>query len=378
MWAVPRLETGLRRARQKSGLTQGELAARAGISRQTLSILESGRGHPSTVVALGLANVLRCRVEELFWLREEGGELRAEIAGSRERSDPASRRALLGSVAGRWVAHPLRRRDPLGLTTAADALISRAGRNGEPARVTALRPLESLQANVLLIGCDPGLGVLAGRVADRWPGLRLCWIGASSDAALSTLARGHAHVAGAHLFDEKSGEYNVPFVRRAFRGRPMVVITFAHLEEGFAVARGNPLRIRAAEDIARKGIRFVNREQGAGARRLLDRLLRKARVPPSAVSGYDRLLGGHLEVAQAVAMGAADAGVVARSAAVAHGLDFVPLSEERFDLVFPKEWTGDERAGRIVETLEGKAFRRELGALQGYDTRRSGQLVCEL
>src|SRR5229473_2158259 len=323
---MPRLETGLRRARQKSGFTQGELAGRAGISRQTLSILESGRGQPSTVVALRLARVLRCRVEELFWLREEGG----------------------------------------------------GPRGGELARLSALRPLEALQANVLVTGCDPGLSVLAGRVEDRWPGQRLCWIGASSDAALTTLARGHAHVAGAHLFDEETGEYNVPFVRRAFRGRPMVVITFAHLEEGFAVARGNPLRIRKAEDVARKDVRFVNREQGAGARRLFDRLLRKARVPSSAVAGYDRLLGGHLEVAQAVAMGAADAGVVARSAAVAHGLDFVPLSEERFDLVFPKEWSGDARAGRIVETLEGRAFRRELGALQGYDTRRSGQLVCEL
>ena len=375
---MPRLETGLRRARQKSGFTQGELAARAGISRQTLSTLESGRGQPSTVVALRLAHVLRCRIEELFWLREEGGELRAELAGPGERRRFESKRALVGWVAGRWVAHPLRRQDPLGLTTAADALLSRAPRNGEPARLVALRPIEALQANVLVTGCDPGLAVLAGRVEDRWPGQRLCWIGASSDAALQTLARGHAHVAGAHLFDEETGEYNVPFVRRAFRGRPMVVITFAHLEEGFAVARGNPLRIRKPEDIARKDVRFVNREQGAGARRLLDRLLRKARVPASAVAGYDRLLGGHLQVAQAVAMGAADAGVVARSAAVAHGLDFVPLSEERFDLVFPKEWSGDARAGRIVETLEGRAFRRELGSLGGYDTRRSGQLVCEL
>ena len=355
---MPRLETGLRRARQKSGFTQGELAVRAGISRQTLSTLESGRGQPSTVVALRLAHVLRCRIEELFWLREEGGELRAELAGPGERRRFESKRALVGWVAGRWVAHPLRRQ--------------------EPARLVALRPIEALQANVLVTGCDPGLAVLAGRVEDRWPGQRLCWIGASSDAALQTLARGHAHVAGAHLFDEETGEYNVPFVRRAFRGRPMVVITFAHLEEGFAVARGNPLRIRKPEDIARKDVRFVNREQGAGARRLLDRLLRKARVPASAVAGYDRLLGGHLQVAQAVAMGAADAGVVARSAAVAHGLDFVPLSEERFDLVFPKEWSGDARAGRIVETLEGRAFRRELASLGGYDTRRSGQLVCEL
>ena len=149
-------------------------------------------------------------------------------------------------------------------------------------------------------------------------------------------------------------------------------------QEGFAVARGNPKRIRKPEDIARPGVRFVNREPGAGARRLLDRLLRKAGVPGTAVKGYDRLLGGHLAVAQAVAMGAADAGVVARSAAVAHGLDFVPLSEERFDLVFPKEWGSDPRASRIVETLESRAFRRELESLGGYDTRRSGRLVTEL
>ncbi|HET9751723.1 MAG TPA: substrate-binding domain-containing protein, partial [Myxococcales bacterium] len=117
---------------------------------------------------------------------------------------------------------------------------------------------------------------------------------------------------------------------------------------------------------------------GAGARRLIDRHLRKPRVPASAVKGYERLLGGHLQVAQAVAMGAADAGVVARSAAVAHGLQFVPLSEERFDLVFPKEWTADPRAARLVETLEGRPFRRELASLGGYDTRRSGHLVAEL
>src|SRR5216684_2551232 len=286
---MPRLETGLRRARQKSGFTQGELAGRAGISRQTLSILESGRGQPSTVVALRLARVLRCRVEELFWLREEGGVLRAELASAGERRRAPSPRALVGSVAGRWVAHPLRRHDPLGLTTAADALLSRGPRGGELARLSALRPLEALQANVLVTGCDPGLSVLAGRVEDRWPGQRLCWIGASSDAALTTLARGHAHVAGAHLFDEETGEYNVPFVRRAFRGRPMVVITFAHLEEGFAVARGNPLRIRKAEDIARKDVRFVNREQGAGASPLRSPaaqgagpLLGRGRIRPAA------------------------------------------------------------------------------------------------
>src|SRR5438067_244995 len=289
---MARLQSALRRARQRSGLKQGELAARAGISRQTLSVLESARAEPTTLVALRLSRALGCRVEELFWLSEDGGELTAELGDGGARKVPRSPRTLVGSVMGRWVAHPLRQRDPLGLTTPADALVSARRSTGNRVRLQALRPVEALQANVLLTGCDPGLAVLAGRVEDRWPGQRLCWIAASSDAALKTLARGQAHVAGAHLFDEEAREYNVPFVRRAFGGRSMIVITFAHLEEGFAVARGNPLRIRKPEHIARPGVRFVNREPGAGARRLLDRLLRKARIPASAVHGYDRLLEG--------------------------------------------------------------------------------------
>ena len=372
---MARLETGLRRVRLRSGLTQSELAGRAGISRQTLNVLESGRGQPATLIALRLARVLGCRVEELFWLRDEGGEVTAELAAPLRQG---TERALLGSVANRWVAHPLPAEDPFALTTPADALFVRARGKTPPVRLRALRPIEALEANVLLSGCDPGLAVLAGRVQDRWPGQRLCWIAGSSDASLAALGRGLVHVAGAHLFDEETGEYNLPFVRRAFGGRPMVVVTFAHLEEGFAVPKGNPLRIRKPQDIARPKIRFVNREPGAGARRLLDRLLRKAKVPPSAVPGYARQLGGHLQIAQAVAMGAADTGVVARSAAIAHGLDFVPLSEERFDLVFPKEWSTDPRAGRIVETLEARAFRRELASVGGYDTRESGHLVTEL
>ena len=375
---MARLETGLRRVRLKSGLKQGELAERAGISRQTLSVLESGRGQPATLIALRLARVLGCRVEELFWLRDEGGELIAELAAPSGSRNSTTDRALVGSVASRWVAHPLPSEDALALTTPADALLVRSRQKTPMVRLRALRPLEALEANVLVSGCDPALAVLAGRVQDRWPAQRLCWIPVSSDASLKALGRGHVHIAGAHLFDEETGQYNLPFVRRAFGGRPMVVVTFAHLEEGFAVAKGNPRRIRKPEDIARPEVRFVNREPGAGARRLLDRLLRKARVPSSAVAGYGRLLGGHLQVAQAVAMGAADAGVVARSAAIAHGLDFVPLSEERFDLVFPKEWSADPRAGRIVETLEGRAFRRELATLGGYDTRESGHVVTEL
>jgi len=167
---VATLETGLRRARLKSGLKQSELAERAGISRQTLSVLESGRGQPSTSVALHLARVLGCRVEELFWLRDEAGELTAELAQGADLRGAKAERAVVGSVAGRWVAHPLSREDPLALTTSADALLLRARRPDRTVRLRALRPSEALQANVLVAGCDPGLSVLSGHVEDRGPG----------------------------------------------------------------------------------------------------------------------------------------------------------------------------------------------------------------
>src|SRR6266481_394070 len=149
---MAKLETGLRRARLKSGLKQGDLAERAGISRQTLSVLESGRGQPSTAVALQLARVLGCRVEELFWLREEGGDLTAELADGAEIRGAKPERALIGSVAGRWVAHALPREDPLGLTTAADALVVRSPQAGHTVKLRTLRLQEALEANVLQAG----------------------------------------------------------------------------------------------------------------------------------------------------------------------------------------------------------------------------------
>src|SRR3954467_8584867 len=116
---MPKLETGLRLARLNSGLKQSELAERAGISRQTLSVLESGRGQPATMIALRLARVLACRVEELFWLQDEGGDIPAELAGDATPRNSRPDLSLVGSVAGRWVAHALTREDPLALTTPA-------------------------------------------------------------------------------------------------------------------------------------------------------------------------------------------------------------------------------------------------------------------
>jgi molybdate-binding protein/DNA-binding XRE family transcriptional regulator len=390
-----RLETSLRRARVGRGLSQEGLAALAGISRQALGALEAGRSVPSTAVSLRLARALRSTVEELFSLAEgsllawlapapvRGGEGAREGGGPRggegRRSGPGSR-VVLAEIGDRLVAHELSvsARGPGALFAPADGIASRGRRPQAQVRVQPLRPRDALRENVLAAGCDPALSLLAARLSDRAPQARLCWLQAGSLAALQMLADGNVHLAGTHLRDGETGEFNLPAVRALFPGRSMLVVGLARWEQGLAVARGNPRGLRRADDLARRGVRMVNREPGAGARALLDGLLRRAGVSARDVEGYGRLAAGHLEVAQAVASGGADAGVCTRAAAQAYGLSFVPLAEERFDLVLLRESAEDPRIARLLATLRSHQLRRELGALPGYSAARAGDPVAEL
>lgn len=370
----------VRRMRLAAGLGQEELAGLAGVSRQTLSNIETGRAEPSTGLSLRLATALRCAVEDLFWL--EPPALPVDVA--RPLSAPAvpgrrsarGQRVALGQVDGRWVAHPLPADHPASLSTAADALLS--SRGPAHARVKPLRSPENLRRTVLAVGCDPALGLLAARLAEDHPGERLVWVPAPSEAALLSLSRGQAHIAGAHLLDEDSGEFNVPFVRKLVPRRDLLVVTLARWRAGLVVARGNPKGIRGASDLVRPGVRIVNREPGAGARQLLDRLLAQAGERPGRVSGYAQVLGGHAAVAQAVAMGMADTGVATESAALSCGLSFVPLAEERSDLVLPLALAREPRGARILELLGSRAFRRDLGGIAAYQTSQSGRVVAEV
>lgn len=344
----------LRRAR---GLDQQELARLAGVSRQTVSSIESGRTDPSTALALSLARALHCAVEELFWLEPGSEPLPVRLAGGRR-----SPRVALGSVGGEWIAHAL---PDDALTTAADALLPARGEKVRP-----LRPLQELRDNLLLVGCDPALGLLA---AHRHG---LVWLQAGSTSALEALSRGEAHVAGTHLFDEQSGEFNLPFVRALVPGREVLIVNLARWRAGLAVARANPRGIRGAADLGRREVRIVNREPGSGARALLDRQLALHRI--RKVNGAGTVLGSHAAVAQAVAMGAADAGVTTESAALAAGLRFIPLAQERSDLVLPVEVAREPRGMRLLETLASAAFRRDLGAIAAYETRQCGEVMAQV
>ncbi len=374
-----KLKASIKSFRVQRGLTQEELARLAGMSRQSLNSVENGSSVPSTAVALQLARALGCRVEDLFGLGEVSSDLRATLAQPMRQAAPgASTRVVVGSVGGRWVAHRLDpRQRPRDLTVAADAVLASSAKGGQ-ARLKPLVDPVRLSENLLVAGCDPALGLLADRTERNAPGSRNVWLEATSGAALAALERSEVHVASAHLFDQESGEYNVPFVRRAFSGRPMLVVTVAQIEEGLAVQPGNPRQIRKVSHLARAGVRIINRDQTAGARRLLDRLLSAEGVAGRDIEGYETIAPGHLEAASAVASGAADAAMVTCGAALALGLEFISLASERFDLVLPKEWLADRRVSRLLEALASGEFRRELASIGGYATQRSGSIVAEL
>src|SRR5262249_28975393 len=179
------------------------------------------------------------------------------------------------------------------------------------------------------VGCDPAVTLLATAVRQR--GVELLWTEEGSRAALTGLARGEAHVAGCHLLDVATGQYNLPWVDRLVPF-PCQLVGFAVWEQGLIVAAGNPRGVRRRDDLPRP----EGREEGAGSRVLLDLALARAGIPAGAVRGYDCLASGHLAVAEAVRAGLADVGVGVRAAAIADGLDFIPLGEERYDLVVPR------------------------------------------
>lgn len=348
--------------RRRRGLSAPELARAAGVTRQALYAIEGGRYLPNTEVALKLARALESTVEELFPLTEESaGEapMRVESLSSAEelRAGTPVRLARLGKKVIAAPAWPAAQFLPAADATMLDARRAAAWR----------RPEEAL----LIAGCDPALGLLAEAI-EREARVRVTPVAASSSQALEWLRAGKVHVAGTHLYDSASGEFNLPQVGRLLKRRPARAYTFAEWEEGLVVRKGNPYQVRTVADLTRRGLRFLNREKGSGSRALLDRLLKKEGVPAREVEGYARTAPGHLPAAMAVAAGAADACLAASSAARALDLDFIPLQPERYDFVIPEAHLELPAVKAMLEILQRASFARRLSAVAGYEVRRTG------
>jgi putative molybdopterin biosynthesis protein len=220
---------------------------------------------------------------------------------------------------------------------------------------------------------DLALEALWTQARRRFPQLAIEPRYVGSLDGLLALLHGEAELAGAHLLDAESGEYNLPILRRLFIGAPLSVITLVEREQGLLVARGNPKRIRSFADLTRGGIRFVNRQPGSGTRTLLDHHLYRQALNPSEIEGYSRIAPTHLAVAAAVAEGSADAGLGIRAAARAFGLDFLPLAWERYDLVFTAAARELSPLREILSILGSGEFRDIVAKIGGYDTVHTGE-----
>jgi len=356
----------LRESRQARGLSQAALANAVMLSRQSVHAIESGRAIPAVDVALRLAGVLECSVEALFGERAPERALSTEPVGQ---SLPG--RVSLAHIADRWLSYAI---GPGCLGRSADALVSRTNRGS--VEVELLRTPAELRENVVIMGCAPALGLLADRLnAHSGPG-RFLWLTRSSTSALEALGRWQTHVSGVHLIDAQTGEANVPDARRHSQKRALVLITLAGWEVGLVVAPGNPKRISGVSDLGRPDVRLISREAGSGARSLVERELRQAQLPTELAEGVTQA-SGHLELAHAVSLGAADVGVGTRDAGLAFGLGFIPLAEERYDLVVPRDELAEPRLVRLFDVMTSGPFRREL-ALLGYDPRQCGARVAEI
>ncbi len=189
---------------------------------------------------------------------------------------------------------------------------------------------------------------------------------------LVTLRQGLCHISGCHLLDV-TGEYNLPFVRHFFPDRPMEMVTLAHREQGLMLFPGNPKKVRSLADLARPGIVFVNRQKGSGTRLWLDNELHRLGIPTGQIRGYNREVRLHTECARLVQSGEADAAVGLHAAADQAGLDFIPLFQERYDLVFPQQHVAS--LVPLLDTLQTRAFRRSVDNLNGYDTAHTGEQI---
>jgi molybdate-binding protein/DNA-binding XRE family transcriptional regulator len=365
------IENRLAQIRKSRGVGASDLAKRVNVSRQTIYAIEAGAYVPNTELALHMARELEVTVDDLFSLRATApaapGSLTAEVISA---SAPVKGQPVrICQVGTRWMGVPAPN-TPFFMPEA-DGIIKRTSRSHNRADLMVFAKDEAAQKRLLLAGCDPAASLLSNMV-ERISGVEVVSAAASSKLALTWLKEGKVHIAGSHLEDAKSGEFNLPYLREEFSGEEILVVTFAKWEEGFVVASGNPKRIRAAEDLARRGVRFVNREAGSGSRALLDRLLERADVSPAKLQGYGRLAFGHLPAAHHVLTGEADACIATRSAAQTFGLDFVPLHSARYDLVMRKRTADLPSVKAFLDVLQRAALRRKLEVLAGYDTSQTG------
>lgn len=292
-------------------------------------------------------------------------------------------RATIGNVGGKTVAMPIA--GGAGVITSlvrADGIIripqEMSGLSeGEKAYAELLGPRKSISDRLLAIGShDMTIDLLSSLLKEKTSGrIHISSSNVGSLGGLLAVKRQTAHFAGSHLLDTVTGDYNRSYIRRYLPDIPIALVTLVHRWQGFMVPAGNPKKIEGIGDLVRPDVVFVNRQSGSGTRILLDYELAKAGMLPERIVGYGNEEYTHMNVAMAVASGAADTGLGIHTAAKALSLDFIPVTRERYDLVIPRAYLTDEKIQLLLEVIRSDEFKEKALAMGGYEVHETGRLV---
>ena len=291
-------------------------------------------------------------------------------------------RVRMGCVGGRLMASPLSRGS--GVVSSfmkADGILEvpqglEGYEAGEEVNVRLLSPRSKLENTLVVIGShDPLLDELADMLHLENPELYMSSSHVGSMGGIMAIRRGEAHAAGCHLLDTADGSYNRSFIRKYFPKGGVRLISCVGRQQGLMVARGNPLNIRKFSDIARDGVRYVNRQKGSGTRILTDYLCKREHVDASAIYGYDREELTHTSVAAQIVSGSADAGMGIYSAAKLYDLDFIPICIEEYDLIIPDHAWDTPMVRSLLTILKSDAFREKILSLGGYTVDNPGEVI---
>ncbi|MBW1815552.1 MAG: molybdopterin biosynthesis protein [Deltaproteobacteria bacterium] len=293
-------------------------------------------------------------------------------------------RVNIGKVGDNYVATPLpRAAGSVTTLTRAEGIVripalSEGIVRGEQVEAALLVPEKDLLNTVVIIGShDITLDILANEIRAHGA-IRVSSGNVGSLGGLLALRKGTCHMAGSHLLDTATGEYNLSYIGKYLKGLPVSVFHLVLRDQGLIVGKGNPKGIRGIGDLARKDVTFVNRQAGSGTRVLLDYHLETAGIRREDVAGYDHDEYTHMAVAVDVLSGAADCGMGIFAAAKALNLDFVSVAQEQYDLIVPTELVGRDKVAAALETVRSERFRSRVLSLGGYDPAKSGQLWTEI
>jgi len=293
-------------------------------------------------------------------------------------------RVKLGRVGDNLVVTPVSRgAGALMSLVRADGIIRVPAANegiaaGHEIKVELLRPSRDIENTIVCIGShDNALDVLGNFLKKKHAEFTLSSAHVGSMGGLLALKRGEAHLAGMHLLDEETGEYNVGYITKMLPDAGTVLVNLVYRTQGFIVAKDNPKNVQGFEDLTRGDVTFVNRQTGAGTRLLTDLHLRRLKIDPRNVKGYDHEEFTHMAVAAAVLSGAADIGLGVLSAAHALGLDFIPVAQERYDLAVPKRFYDTPMLQALLSIIrDDKAFRDQIVSMGGYDVSDMGNIMA--